>query len=396
MARHEMGNERDWRKSSSHVADVDSADGAYIYAARNHHSRAAALGARRWHALRPSMDGVQRRVAVLGSGKTVNRYAEHLGEAGADARAVEVLRFCVNHDAVARAAKLILDAQRVAARGPSCENDGDDAAGPRLQLILTSSVAVGALHAALDEAMALARATEPGTTFDPLRTAVLTLKGCGTASACAACGAFSNVSFSGKRLRDIYAHLETQPPPVGSGGRVRTVVLGVASGGDRSYRSSPILGNWIEELPVYDSTEGADAPALVRSTLSWLGPAGGDLIVTSSKSAAILARVLAEQFPADDTDRAASSPRPRFQLVAQGPSTAATLHTALAAWVRLEAAEEEPKAGDGAPSIEVVTPAAPNIEAITELLNLAGGHTKHTQAKLADPTLLLPTPLAVV
>lgn len=287
-----------------------------------------------------------RRVGVLGSGKTVHRYAEHLRRLGAEARPAEVLRFTPNAQAIDQAVALILGSQRVA--------DSDRSSGrcqsaePRLQLILSSSVAVKMLHVALDATMA---ADHPSSTYDPSRTAVLTIKGCGTASACAACPAFTNVTFCGKQLRDIYAHLESQPH---LHGRVRTVILGVATGGDRSYRTSTTLGSWIEELGVYETAEVTGATALVKQTLSWMGASGGDLVVTSSKSAAILARIIIEQCvqneSAVDTTRLSN-----LRLVAQGPSTAATLCGVLEGHI-------------GVGTIEILTPAAPNIEAIAELL----------------------------
>ena len=299
------------------------------------------------------MEAAPRRIGVLGSSKTVHRYAERLRRAGADARAVEVLQFQPNAPAVAQAVALIRESQRAAA--------DKQPGGTRLQLILTSSVAVEILHEALEAAAA---AEHPRVTYDPMRTAVLTVKGCGTANACGACPAFGNVTFCGSQLRDIYAHLETQRH---LHGRVRTVVVGVATGGDRSYRTSPTLSKWIEEIGVYESVEVPDATALVGQTLSWIEAAGGDLMVTSSKSATVLARAINLQLQSNG----------RYQedirLVAQGPSTAATLRCALGR-----------RAPEGGGQVQILTPAAPNIEAITELLCLE--HDRPKVVASAQPT----------
>ena len=299
------------------------------------------------------MEAAPRRIGVLGSSKTVHRYAERLRRAGADARAVEVLQFQPNAPAVAQAVALIRESQRAAA--------DEQPGGTRLQLILTSSVAVEILHEALEAAAA---AEHPRVTYDPMRTAVLTVKGCGTANACGACPAFGNVTFCGSQLRDIYAHLETQRH---LHGRVRTVVVGVATGGDRSYRTSPTLSKWIEEIGVYESVEVPDATALVGQTLSWIEAAGGDLMVTSSKSATVLARAINLQLQSNG----------RYQedirLVAQGPSTAATLRCALGR-----------RAPEGGGQVQILTPAAPNIEAITELLCLE--HDRPKVVASAQPT----------
>ena len=289
------------------------------------------------------MEAAPRRIGVLGSSKTVHRYAERLRRAGADARAVEVLQFQPNVRGVTQAVALIQESQRAAADAQAQEI--------RLQLILTSSVAVEILHEALEAAVAT---EHPRVTYDPMRTAVLTVKGCGTANACGACPAFGNVTFCGNQMRDIYAHLETQRH---LHGRVRTVVVGVATGGDRSYRNSPTLSNWIEEIGVYESVEVSDATALVGQTLSWIGAAGGDLIVTSSKSATVLARAINLQFQSNGSHQADIRLR-HLRLVAQGPSTAATLRRALY------------RCPQGAGEVKILAPVAPNIEAITELLRL--------------------------
>lgn len=287
------------------------------------------------------------RIGVLGSSKTVHRYAERLRRSGAETRAVEVLKFQPRAQAVAEAVALILDSQRV---DPTEQQQGGSRTdGPRLQVIVTSSVAVEILHAALDATIA---AECPRATYDPTRTAVLTINGCGTAHACAACPAFGNVAFRGKHLRDIYTHLESQPH---LHRHVRTVILGVATGGDRSYRTSPTLSEWIEELGVYESAEVFGATVLVRQTLSWLGPEGGDLVVTSSKSATVLARAINAHCQSNATYPDYSRLR-HLRIIAQGPSTAATLCRALG----------------GEIAVEILTPASPNVDAIAELL----GHDK--------------------
>jgi hypothetical protein len=292
----------------------------------------------------------RRRIGVLGSSKTVHRYAERLRRTGAETRAVEVLEFRANAQAVAEAVEIILGSQRV---GPSEGTESDSGQNvPRLQVILTSSVAVEILHAALDAAKAAER---PRATYDPMRTAVLTIEGCGTAQACAARPAFRNVTFCGKQLRDIYTHLDAQPPSLR--GHIQTVVLGVATGGDRSYRTNPTLSGWIEELGVYESAEVSSAAASVRQTLSWLGPDGGDLMVTSSKSATVLARAVNEDLQSNATQQDDAKLR-HLRVIAQGPSTAATLRRTL----------------EGGNAVEILTPAAPNIEAIAELLR----HEKST------------------
>ena len=133
-----------------------------------------------------------RRVAVVGSAKTAGRYAEHLRcYCHVETRSVEALGFAVDARAVAEAAELILAAQRVpAARAPAPEPEpepGHQAPPPpgaaaqppaRLRLIVTSAVAARALHKALDGAIRAG-----GGAFDPRRTEVLTLRGCGTAAA---------------------------------------------------------------------------------------------------------------------------------------------------------------------------------------------------------------------
>ena len=75
---------------------------------------------------------------------------------------------------------------------------------------------------------------------------------------------------------------------------------------------------------MYESVAVSGATASVRQTLSWLGPDGGDLMVTSSKSAAVLACVINEDF----RSKAAQQDGAKLQhlrVIAQGPSTAATL-----------------------------------------------------------------------
>ena len=290
-----------------------------------------------------------RRVAVLGSGKTVHRYARHLAGCGAEARAVEVLQFTERPEATAQAVEIILDAQRVG----TAANDGHDVGicVPRLQVILTSSVAVRVLHAALAARMA----AEPDAVFDTRRTAVLTLKGCGTAAACTACAAFANIAFVGSRLAEICDHLETLTGKQAAVG-IRTLLLGVATGGDRSYRDNPALSSWVEEFGVYESTEVADALGLVRAALRWVGPRGS-LVVTSSKSAKILAHALGARDlghgglgHGDALTRRIGG----LHLVAQGQTTAATLRELLT----------DRQVG------EIVTPGSPNVEAIAVLLGL--------------------------
>ena len=298
------------------------------------------------------------RVAVLGSGKTVHRYASSLERSGASSLAVEVLQFTELPEVVAQAVEIILDAQRV----DVTTDGGCEASEPLLQIVLTSSVAVRVLHAALETRMA----AEPDSVFDTRRTAVLTLKGCGTAKACAACGAFANVMFVGSRLADICAHLETQTEL-----RIRTLLLGVATGGDRSYRENPALSSWIEELGVYDSAEADDARTLVRAALRWAGPRGS-LVVTSSKSARILARALGACLGASPWEQELLGPG-GLHIVAQGQTTATTLREVLT----------DRQVG------EIVTPSAPNVEAIAELLGLG-------VSAAAEPELLKEALLPVV
>ena len=308
-----------------------------------------------------------RRVAVVGSAKTAGRYAEHLRRhCHVETRSVEALGFAVDARAVAEAAELILAAQRVpAARAPAPEPEpepepGHQAPPPpntaaqppaRLRLIVTSAVAARALHKALEGAIRAG-----GGAFDPRRTEVLTLRGCGTAAACSACPTLANISFFGSRLRDIFAHLEAQAATGGVADPwARTLLLGVATGGDRSYRDSPVLRDAIEELPLYDSAETEEAVAQVRDALDWAGPAG-DVVVTSSKSARILAKALKGEGKRSAAE--ADADAAGLRVVAQGPSTAAALQSAL------EASEQPQRLRVG----KIVTPAAPSIEAITEAL----------------------------
>eukprot|EP01052_Picozoa_sp_SAG31_P000082 SAG31_NODE_3_length_45830_cov_42.279701_9_plen_266_part_00 len=106
-------------------------------------------------------------------------------------------------------------------------------------------------------------------------------------------------------MKDIYEHLDFQQQQINADQRqrehgnreYRTLLLGVATGGDRSYRTMPGLQNHIEEISVYESVPVPGAANAVLDAFSWMGfdaensltrKCGGDLIVTSSKAGKVV------------------------------------------------------------------------------------------------------------
>ena len=238
----------------------------------------------------------RRRAAVIGSAKTVYRYADHLQEhcQGVDALAIEVLGFQVDDAAVEWVAATILAAES--------DHTTQHAATPGhhpsvLRLVITSTTTVRALAAVLDRKSArdTLRSTPSGWALAS-GIAVLVV-GPATAAACRGCRWLSNVVFCGGRLVDVYEHLDcTAYAGSGEAGppRARTLLLGVATGGDRSFRSIPNLKESIEVVHVYESAAVVGAIPAILAGLEWAGQGGGaDLIVTSSKAASVLLAAVA-------------------------------------------------------------------------------------------------------
>jgi hypothetical protein len=245
------------------------------------------------------------RALVLGSGKTVHRYRRSLTCAGAEARSVEVLQFQVDNEAAHHAAAEIHATQKGGAAA------GSNAATRRLRVILTSSVAVRILSEWL--------ASMPDDDADATRTELLVV-GPVTEAACLACKALTNVTFCAGKLRDVWDHLEQQHR-LGHTDGIRTVLVGVATGGDRGYLARPVLRGAIEHWAIYDSVADAAAGPAIIEGLRWIG-CGGYVVCTSSKTAEALAELVAR-------DEKHASLLCGTRVVAQGPTTAASMSAAL-------------------------------------------------------------------
>ena len=109
----------------------------------------------------------------------------------------------------------------------------------------------------------------------------------------------------------MYSYLRERPVP--------TLLLGVRSGGDRSYRVDPVLRTAIEFIGVYDTCVAPAATSAVKDALGWVG-SRCHVVVTSSKSAALVAQVAQMDH---------QTAQQEITFVAQGKSTAAALRAAL-------------------------------------------------------------------
>lgn len=301
------------------------------------------------------------RALILGSGKTVHRYRKALESAyGVRTRSVEVLHFQVDDAAAQRAVDELAAAPLPSTAAASTTTLSSSSRPALFRVIATSSVAVQALSERLE------RRTFAGSVGAP-RIELLVV-GPATERACRACPALSNVTFCGTRLRDVYDHLESiiiENDDDGRGDRSpRTVLIGAASGGDRSYRERDSLRGVIEHWPIYDSCVAPDVPASITQALRWLGPRGC-VVVTSSKTAEVLARVVA----ADEQQRLLLASQRGggggggderggglggARVIAQGPTTAATSCAAVRRLLH--------------PPHTVETAAAPSVDAIAELI----------------------------
>lgn len=242
------------------------------------------------------------RTLVCGTAKTVHRYRAAIERLcpTVEARALEVLCFQADPAALRRAAVRMLEAQR---------DVRTQQGSPPLHVIVTSAAAVRLLQEAIDE---LRRDSQRSTGAERcVGLPVLTIRGCGTAAACERSTCFANVVFCGDRLCDVYSYLRERPVP--------TLLLGVQSGGDRSYRVDPVLRTAIEFIGVYDTCPAPAATSAVKDTLGWAG-SRCHVVVTSSKSAALVAQVA-------QMDQQTATQEITF--VAQGKSTAAALLAAL-------------------------------------------------------------------
>jgi hypothetical protein len=238
-----------------------------------------------------------RRAIICGSAKTVYRYQACVAAtAGIEVRAVEVLQFRPNAGALTRAARRVIEAQQAPDR-------------PLLQLVVTSSATVHMLQAAIDDEVSASGVDV--SSLDPARTAVLTIRGCGTEAACRSSNHLCNVVVACPRLRDVYLYIRTTAP-------CYTVLMGVATGGDRSYRSDSMLSTLIEEFALYETVVAPEAAEAVRTALAWAGP-WAHVVVTSSKSAQLLAMALTDPLTQGR----------QLQIVAQGQSTASVAAVAL-------------------------------------------------------------------
>lgn len=243
------------------------------------------------------------RALICGTAKTIHRYRSAVEGHGFEVRALEVLCFQPDAAALKRAALRVLEAQQQA--------QAPGGALP-LQVVLTSSAAVRMLQETIDELRAgSVHATELGHGEGP-GSVVLTIRGCGTEAACRSSSSFNNVLFCGERLCDVYNFLRSRTT-------APTLLLGVRSGGDRSYRSDPVLRTAIDFIGLYDTCVAPGARAAVNAALGWAGATRCHVVVTSSKSAALLAQVVAT-----------GPPRREIVFVAQGESTAAALRVCLA------------------------------------------------------------------
>ena len=270
------------------------------------------------------------RALVCGTAKTVHRYRAAVERLcpSVEARALEVLCFQPDPAALRRAALRVLESQE--------QPQGQKEARP-LHVIVTSAAAVRMLQEAIDEIRGNRHeCAEPSCCAGPL---VLTVRGCGTEVACRRSSSFANVLFCGDRLCDIYSFLRGRPP-------TPTLLLGVRSGGDRSYQADPALRASIEFIGVYDTRESPGAATAVQDALRWAG-ARCHVVVTSSKSAELVAQVV-------QSNRGAA--RRELTFVAQGKSTAAALHAAL---------PEEPFGGE---RYRVLVALAPTAEAVAAVL----------------------------
>jgi uroporphyrinogen-III synthase len=243
------------------------------------------------------------RALVCGTAKTVHRYraaVENLCPS-VEARALEVLCFQPDPAALRRAALRVLEAQDQAQKQKET---------PVLHVIVTSAAAVRMLQETIDEIRGGSH--ERNESKSCVGPAVLTIRGCGTEAACRKSSSFANVLFCGDRLCDVYAYLteRTLTP---------TLLLGVRSGGDRSYRTDPILRTAIEFIGVYDTCEAPSATTAVMDALKWAG-SRCHVVVTSSKSAELVAQVV-------KSDRGAI--RREITFIAQGKSTAAALQASI-------------------------------------------------------------------
>ena len=264
------------------------------------------------------------RVLVCGTAKTVHRYRAAVERLcpSVEARALEVLCFQPDPAALRRAALRVLESQK-----ETCP----------LHVVVTSAAAVRMLQETIDEVRGSGhKCGEPSCCVGPL---VLTIRGCGTEAACRSSSSFANVMFCADRLCDIYSFLRERPP-------TPTLLLGVRSGGDRSYRADPVLRASIEFIGVYDTCESPDAATAVQDALRWAG-ARCHVVVTSPKSAELVAQVV------QSNRRAAWH---ELTFVAQGKSTGAALHAAL------------PEATLGGEQYRVCVAAAPTAEAIAAVI----------------------------
>jgi hypothetical protein len=204
-----------------------------------------------------------------------------------------------------------------------------------------------------------------------------------TRAACEACPRLANVVFCGARLRDVYRWLE-QTPAEAPAASAPCALLGVCTGGDRSYRQSPALRGRIQEIATYESGPAPGALALLRAAVGWLG-AGGEVVVTSSKAAALLLDAVApagtgaaglDGLSGAHTDLDAAGAAggvaallQRSRIVALGASTAAAVAAAAAR--------------HGLVCSGLVAAASPTIGAIAEVIQRAGGHHAASPAVVA-------------